>query len=81
MRASFGALGMVNLPIYWEDKWLPSPTTYTIQSPITMLAEDATVRERIDPDTAGWNISLTQEIFWQNEADMIFQLPLSIYRN
>lgn len=32
----------------WKDKWLPTPTTYSVQSPIRILDEDARVLELID---------------------------------
>jgi hypothetical protein len=35
----------------WGNKWLPSPTTYAVQSPRTMLPMDATVSAIIDLDS------------------------------
>lgn len=63
----------------WGDKWLPSPTTYTIQSPRQLLRIDATVSDRIDFDTKWWNGSLIHSIFSKEEADSITAIPLSKY--
>lgn len=61
------------------NKWLPSPTTYTIQSPRQLLRIDATVSDRIDSDTKWWNGSLIHSIFSKEEADSITAIPLSKY--
>lgn len=63
-----------------NDKWLPTPMTYSIQSPRRMLAEDAKVVELIDPDTKWWNTFLIKEIFKEDKVAIIFQIPLSQYR-
>ena len=35
----------------WKDKWILSPSTYAIQSPIKLLDADAKVKELIDGST------------------------------
>jgi hypothetical protein len=55
----------------WGDKWLPSPTTHTIQSPIRNLDGEAKVCELIDQDLNWWNIPLIKEVFRKEEAEMI----------
>jgi hypothetical protein len=37
----------------WGDKWLPSSTTHTIQSPVRIFNSEAKVWELIDQDTTG----------------------------
>jgi hypothetical protein len=37
----------------WEDKWLPSPVSYLVQSPIRLLPSDACVSSLIDPIRSG----------------------------
>jgi len=64
----------------WGDKWLPTPTTYAIQSSRHTFSEYAKVVELIDPDTKGWNVPLLKNIFWTEEAELISQIPLSRYR-
>jgi len=64
----------------WSDKWLPTPTTYAIQSSRHTFSEYAKVVELIDPDTKGWNVPLLKNIFWMEEAMLISQIPLSRYR-
>jgi hypothetical protein len=55
----------------WQDRWVPSPQTYSIQSPISMLDADARVSSIIDGDTNWWNTSLIHDIFRKEEADLI----------
>jgi hypothetical protein len=61
----------------WQDKWLPTPTSFSIQSPRRLLSEDARVVELIDQDTKWWNANLIREIFHAEEAQVIQQIPLS----
>jgi ribonuclease HI len=56
---------------------LPTPITYTVQSPRKILGADATVRELIDHDTNWWNKTLIEEIFTHEEALVISKLPVS----
>jgi hypothetical protein len=60
----------------WGDKWLPSPTSHTIQSPVHFLNSEAKVGELIDQDTNWWNISLIKERFMEEEAEMIYGLSI-----
>ena len=58
----------------WVDKWLPSPTTYTMQSPVHLLDPEAKVCELIDPDTLWWNILIIKQIFKEEEVEKICSL-------
>ncbi|XP_059429178.1 uncharacterized protein LOC132162990 [Corylus avellana] len=55
----------------WGRKWLPSPTTYAIQTPVRELDSEAKISELIDQDTQWWNIPLVREIFKEEEVGMI----------
>ncbi|XP_059458355.1 uncharacterized protein LOC132187949 [Corylus avellana] len=65
--------------VYLGGKWIPYPSTYSIQSPCRILQRDAKVSELIEPTSSRWNIPLIREIFWEEEADLICGLPLSRY--
>jgi hypothetical protein len=60
----------------WGDKWIMTPTSYTIQSPIRILDSDARVRQLIDEDSRWWNTPLIQEIFNPDEAAKICSMVL-----
>lgn len=62
----------------WGDKWIPQPTTFTIQSPCSVLRVDATIDEIIDPIVGGWNVPPIHYIFHEEEAKLICNLPLSL---
>jgi len=62
-----------------EDKWLPMPTMYVIQSSRKILQENAMVSALIDPDTKWWNGPLIHTIFCKEEAEVISSIPLSKY--
>jgi hypothetical protein len=59
----------------WHDRWIPKPSTYSIQSPIRCLDSEAKVSALIDTDTMWWNIPLIQEIFMKEEAELICSIP------
>jgi hypothetical protein len=61
----------------WQDKWIPKPTTYKIQSPSGSMDPLARVNTLIDLTTGWWNYTLIQSSFAKVEADMICSLPLS----
>ncbi|XP_062170478.1 uncharacterized protein LOC133876208 [Alnus glutinosa] len=63
----------------WGDKWIPTATTYAIQSPRSVFDETATVSELIDPYSKWWNVQLIRSIFSKVEAEIILGLPLSRY--
>jgi hypothetical protein len=60
----------------WGDKWLPSPTTYAIQSPVQVLDPEARISELIDPNTFWWNIPLIKQIFMEEEVEKICSLAI-----
>jgi ribonuclease HI len=60
----------------WGDKWLPSPTTYAIQSPVHILNSEARVCDLIDPDLQWWNIPLIKEVFKEEEVEKICSLAI-----
>jgi hypothetical protein len=61
----------------WKDKWLPTPTTHTVQSPIGRLGKDAIVYELIDVDMRCWNTNAVFENFVDEVAKVILNIPLS----
>lgn len=63
----------------WEDKWLPLPTTFHVQSPTQLLPRNAKVQALVDPITRLWNRSLIYQIFTSEEASTICRVPISTH--
>jgi hypothetical protein len=61
----------------WGDKWLPTPTTYEVQSPPKILDKKDMVAELIDPEVKWWNTALIKSVFSEEEAKVIINIPLS----
>jgi hypothetical protein len=61
----------------WGDRWLPTPVTHAVQTPINNLADTSMVEMLIDKEQGGWNSTLVQNIFSPVEAEVILNLPLS----
>jgi hypothetical protein len=55
----------------WGDKWLPTPTTFTVQSSPKSIPAESMVSALIDPDTLWWNHNLVETIFSPEEAQII----------
>jgi hypothetical protein len=62
----------------WGDRWIPTHSSYAVQTPRRILLEDAKVVELIDPVTKGWNHQLIAEVFREEEARVISSIPLSL---
>ncbi|XP_042978176.1 uncharacterized protein LOC122308928 [Carya illinoinensis] len=61
----------------WGSKWLTSPTSYAVQSPVKVLQEDTKVEELIDTQKGEWDEAKTREIFVTEETEIILSMPLS----
>jgi hypothetical protein len=61
----------------WGSKWVPSPTTYAVQTPLKIIALDSTISELIDREQNWWKVRLVKEIFLEEEARVILSIPLS----
>ncbi|KAF5443039.1 hypothetical protein F2P56_035634 [Juglans regia] len=59
----------------WGQKWLPTPSSFCVQAPCTILDQEAKVSELI---TSGeWNEPFIKSIFYKGEAEHIWSLPIS----
>lgn len=61
----------------WKDRWLPSPTTFKVITPIFGMLGDAKVSELITQDPLCWNLPLIDSLFMERDAALIKNLPLS----
>jgi hypothetical protein len=61
----------------WGDKWLPTPTSHSVQSPRINWVEDMRVSSLINKDLKQWNSPLIASIFLPEEAEVITNIPLS----
>ena len=61
----------------WEDKWLPTPTTYKAISPPNDLGEFPIVSSLIGKDTKWWKVNTIKALFLPFEASSILKIPLS----
>lgn len=59
------------------DRWLPSPTSFSVQSPQRVLPGNAKLAELIDPELKNWNTALLNAVFSEVEANVIAGIPLS----
>jgi hypothetical protein len=55
----------------WGDRWLPTPSSHMVQSPVRVLSQDARIKDIIDEDKKWWNIPLIEEIFMKEEVEVI----------
>jgi hypothetical protein len=61
----------------WGEKWLPIPSSYSVQSTPRSLTVDCLVADLIDHDLRKWNEGLIQAEFEEEEAKLISGIPLN----
>lgn len=63
----------------WEHRWLPTPHTYKVQTPILVLPAQATFSKLVKFLGEGqvWNAKIIKELFWEMKAKDILGIPLS----
>ena len=61
----------------WDEKWLPSPSTYKVISPSCPFEDYSMVSPLIDPMTRWWKLETICALFLPFEADIILKIPLS----
>jgi hypothetical protein len=61
----------------WEDRWLPKPTSFRIQTPPTMLDLKSTVNQLIDVEGYYLNYPSLEQLFSVEERTIIQSLPIS----
>jgi len=63
----------------WDDKWLPTPTTYKVISPQKDFGDFPMVSALIDHDTKGWRRDKLERIFLPFEVETILNIPISYH--
>jgi hypothetical protein len=60
----------------WQDKWLPTPISFSVQSPPRFVPDDSSVLVLIDSKLCGWKEDLITPIFNSKEARVVVSIPL-----
>ena len=76
-RGSRWRVGNGKLIHIWEDRWLPTPSTYKGISLPNNNPKFPMVFAFINPLTKWWNVSLVKTSFLPFEVDSILRIPLS----
>jgi hypothetical protein len=66
----------LSIPI-WGARWLPTPTSFLVQTAPRMLPFNSIVSCLIDLDTKRWNLDLLSVLFNEEEARVISNIPIS----
>ena len=61
----------------WDDKWLPTLSTYKVISHPQNFNDYPMVSSLIDDDSKCWKVDLVRELFLPFEAETILNIPLS----
>ena len=63
--------------VYFNDKWLPQPSTFQFTCRPNGVPSDAKVSLLIDPHTRAWRTDMIQHFFSLEYALAILSIPLS----
>ena len=61
----------------WEDKWLPTPSTFKVISRPREFGDFPMVSSLINQETKWWKPNVVRTLFLPFEADTILKIPLS----
>ena len=61
----------------WEDKWLPTPSSFKVITPQAAFDGYPMVSSLIDFNTKWWKVDLVRSLFLPFEASTILKIPLS----
>lgn len=61
----------------WGQRWLPTPNTHCVQSPVRVLHIDSRVCDLINKQDGSWRVDFIAEIFNEEEAEVISTIPIS----
>ncbi|XP_042969072.1 uncharacterized protein LOC122301754 [Carya illinoinensis] len=61
----------------WGHKWLSTPTSFSVQSPVSVLSLESNVEELLGERKGEWNEERVKAIFEEVEAKQILSIPLS----
>lgn len=61
----------------WKSNWLPTSATFKVQTPKTLLDENALVRKLFQAERKEWNANLAEDIFWNEETLTILSIPIN----
>jgi hypothetical protein len=59
------------------SKWIPKPSSFSVQSPYSQFECDEKVAAPIEPQRREWKTQVIQSIFKKDEAELICNIPLS----
>ena len=76
-RGTRWRVGNVDRIYIWEDKWLPTPTTYKFISPLKQFDDYPRVSALIDKDMRRWKGDVVRSLFLPFEARTVLNIPLS----
>ena len=79
-RGSRWRVGNGERILIWEDKWIPTPTTYKVISPPKSFNDYPKVSALIDRDTRRWKGDVVRSLFLPFEARTILNIPQSSRR-
>ena len=63
----------------WQDRWLPTPSSYKVISPPPLPLDVSWVGDLIDHDLGVWKFDLLKRLFMPYEADLIASIALSLH--
>ena len=61
----------------WKDRWIPSPESFKVTSPIGGYTGMEKVSTLLDTDRRSWDVAKVKTIFLPHEVEMVLSIPIS----
>ena len=61
----------------WKDRWIPSPESFKVTSPVDAHSGLEMVSSLMDVDRRDWDVGKVRNTFLPHEAELILSIPIS----
>ena len=61
----------------WKDRWISSPKSFKVTSPVVAYSGLEKVSSLVDIDRRGWDVRKVKNTFLPHEAELILSIPIS----
>ena len=78
MKGSRWCIGNGQSVHIWEDRWIPSPTSFRVISPRAPQFEVVMVSDLLGVDKRSWDVAKVKSTLLPHEVEVVLGIPVSL---